>query len=164
MSEAREYLFGAALGAGGVAALWVGVEAGTLFGAAAVAGLYAFGAVCRYRMLNGPTPFERFAAAEAEGHIFGGYYKDGDERFIRDCEHPTEPPKCQVFYGGKWWTAWEGGSCPVLDCVRVDVRFRDGREVKNRDPGGWNWDHVPSPHRSNPDGDIIAYRLSDAPA
>mgnify|MGYP003575481726 CR=1 FL=1 len=160
MSEAKEYLFGAALGAGGVATLWIGVEAGTLFGAAALTGLFAFGAVCRYRMLSEPP-----AAREAimPGHILGGY-KDGDERFIRDCEHPTEPPKCQVYYGGKWWTAWSGGPCPVLDCVRVDVRFRDGREVKNRDPGGWNWDHVPSPHRSNRDGDIIAYRLSDATA
>lgn len=62
------------------------------------------------------------------------------------------------------WIEWNGGECPVLDCVRVDVRFRDGREVKNRDPGGWNWDHVPSPHRLHPAGDIIAYRLSDAPA
>ena len=101
--------------------------------------------------------------AFGQGHVFGGY-KDGDERYIRDPERMSEPAVCQVYYGMKWWTAWTGGPCPLLDCVRVDVRFRDGREVKNRDPGGWNWDHVPSPHRNNPGGDIIAYRLSDAPA
>ena len=56
------------------------------------------------------------------------------------------------------WIDWAGGKCPVLDCVRVDVRFRNGRQADNHDPVGWNWRHNDFP------SDIIAYRLSDAPA
>lgn len=63
------------------------------------------------------------------------------------------------------WIDWTGGECPVLDCVRVDIRFRDGREECNTSPnGGWSWHHFPAAGRITPDGDIIAYRLSDAPA
>ena len=63
------------------------------------------------------------------------------------------------------WIDWTGGECPVLDCVRVDVRFRDGDVAENRDPAGWDWHHhdfdIPG---SRSAGDIIAYRLSDASA
>lgn len=56
------------------------------------------------------------------------------------------------------WVDWAGGECPVLDCVRVDVRFRNGRQADNHDPVGWNW------RRNDWPSDIVAYRVCDAPA
>lgn len=56
------------------------------------------------------------------------------------------------------WIDWHGGECPVLDCVRVDVKLSDGRIELGYDPRGWDWKRTGTP------GDIIAYRLSDAPA
>jgi hypothetical protein len=60
------------------------------------------------------------------------------------------------------WIDWHGGECPVLDCVRVDVKLRDGRLEENSFPGSWCWHHVPHPSRAAPEGDIVAYRVCDA--
>lgn len=61
------------------------------------------------------------------------------------------------------WIDWTGGECPVLDCVRVDVRFRDGREELSHDPAGWIWRHTPLNLRGERAGsDIVAYRVCDA--
>lgn len=63
------------------------------------------------------------------------------------------------------WIDWAGGECPVLDCVRVDVKFRDGDIAENHDPAGWIWQHAcANPWGERGGRDIIAYRLSDAPA
>lgn len=93
--------------------------------------------------------------------------REGSVKFVRDCDNPNAPPVCYEFRDGAWrnrdgWINWAGGECPVLDCVRVDVKLRDGRLERNCHPGTWNWHHVPHPMRSDPIGDIIAYRLSDA--
>lgn len=59
------------------------------------------------------------------------------------------------------WTEWAGGECPVLDCVRVDVRFRDGDIAENLDPAGWRWTRFDLNPRGESSGrDIVAYRVT----
>jgi dihydrofolate reductase (trimethoprim resistance protein) len=101
--------------------------------------------------------------------VLHGDPREGSIKFVRDCDNPNSPPVCYEFRGGAWrnrdgWIDWAGGECPVLDCVRVDVRFRDGRVEENNSPKTWRWHHVPHPSRAAPEGDIVAYRVCDAPA
>lgn len=57
------------------------------------------------------------------------------------------------------WIEWNGGDCPVGDGVRVEYRRRsDVGFEKNRDPACLlRWDHAGT------SGDIVAYRVVDAP-
>ncbi|WP_198302215.1 hypothetical protein [Bosea sp. AS-1] len=60
------------------------------------------------------------------------------------------------------WIEWNGGECPVEDNYRrVSVRFRDDHddpaETWTAAAGTWDWEH----HYGG--GDIVAYRLVDAP-
>jgi len=53
------------------------------------------------------------------------------------------------------WIEWHGGKCPVKAGI-INVRYRDGWE-QNLMVSGTNeeWLHMPS----DPDGDIVAYRI-----
>lgn len=59
------------------------------------------------------------------------------------------------------WIEWKGGDCPVEKGTRVDVRFRDGKEIKNIPA---ITDGAPAAHQGYwvkedmPD-DIVAYRI-----
>lgn len=117
----------------------------------------------------GPTGRATIAtlAAHLEPEPTHGDPREGSVKFVRDCDNPNSPPVCYEFRGGAWrnrdgWIDWAGGECPVLDCVRVDVKLRDGRVELGYPPGNWNWQHVPHLMRSDPIGDIIAYRVCDA--
>lgn len=96
--------------------------------------------------------------------------REGSVKFVRDCDNPNAAPTCYEFRGGAWrnrdgWIDWAGGECPVLDCVRVDVKFRDGDIAENHDPAGWIWKHAcTNPWNERGGRDIIAYRVCDAPA
>lgn len=55
------------------------------------------------------------------------------------------------------WIEWKGGECPLNS--HVEIRFRDGAEVKHKIADmlhDADWQH----YETDPDGDIIAYRLS----
>lgn len=57
------------------------------------------------------------------------------------------------------WIKWEGGECPVLKGVRVQVRLRNGDEpVQSRPAERWVWTH------ERMGSDIMAYRLADSMA
>lgn len=61
------------------------------------------------------------------------------------------------------WIEWNGGECPVAGEVRTDIRFRiapgeeEGCTERNRQASYYRWDH------NGGYGDIVAYRLVDAP-
>lgn len=58
------------------------------------------------------------------------------------------------------WIEWNGGECPVDGLTSVDYRMRTDRaDEANRDVASMlRWDH------QRTGGDIIAYRLVDAPS
>lgn len=59
-------------------------------------------------------------------------------------KQPTEPA----------WIPWEGGEWPVsMNCRRLEVRFRDGKEYLTDGARGFIWTHRGTP------GDIVAYRV-----
>ncbi len=50
------------------------------------------------------------------------------------------------------WIEWTGGNCPVAPGIETAVRFRDGGEVTDSCPEGWNWGE-------DGGGTIIEYRV-----
>ena len=53
------------------------------------------------------------------------------------------------------WIEWNGGKCPVADGTIVDLKFRDGEEVRSANPDVWCWSHL-SDDVSN---QVVAYRV-----
>lgn len=51
------------------------------------------------------------------------------------------------------WIAWPGGLRPCGNNSIIDIKMRDGTEIKNTRAGFWVWDN------SQAEDDIIAYRV-----
>lgn len=68
---------------------------------------------------------------------------------IAAVEQPAYAPAAEG------WIEWNGGECPVAECVLVNVKFANGEEQDALVPAGeWDWSH------GNCGGyDIIAYRV-----
>lgn len=54
------------------------------------------------------------------------------------------------------WIKWEGGRCPVGECVRVEVMWRD-RTTDIDYASCYDWSR---PDGADPQGDIVAYRMA----
>lgn len=53
------------------------------------------------------------------------------------------------------WIEWRGGECPVAAGVRVDIKFRDGRDIRNLHADLLRWTH------NGNSADIVAYWASE---
>lgn len=54
------------------------------------------------------------------------------------------------------WIEWNGGECPVDGLILVDVKLRDGNEVRAFTASVYRWAHGPA------NDDIVAYRLTES--
>lgn len=54
------------------------------------------------------------------------------------------------------WIEWQGGECPLASGLKHEVRFRDGRIVKDDTPETWIWSH------GDDYTDIVAFRIIPA--
>ena len=117
----------------------------------------------------------RLAAARAEGYREGVEAiatalrqeiptGDGSTRSLTwsealdavDAIRALSPPPAESAQPSDGWIEWKGRRCPVNErdeAPRLDLRFRDGTEVRSVHPSGWRWSHMGEA------GDIIAYRI-----
>lgn len=75
-------------------------------------------------------------------------------------EHLGDPDKQTGIYSQAPdpadWIEWEGGACPVLRRLGVEVKLRDGEQIIG-EAMFFEWEH--RDHPEHDDKDIIAYRV-----